>query len=105
MPDYSHPTDMAVSATLGRDWGLAQTSNVGERWVTRHYFCLTKSMVQNSFPDPRELLRFSKSMNREMVRRESDVSKTQHCSKQEDILLFPLQKVLHKILLIKHLQM
>lgn len=105
MLDYSHPTDMAVSAILGKDCRSAQTSNMREKWVARHYFCLTKSMVQNSFPDPRELLRFSKSVNREMVRRESDVSKTQHCSKQEDTLLFPLLKLLHKILLIKHLQM
>lgn len=105
MLDYSHPTDLAASAIPGRDWGSAQTSNMRGTWVTRHNFCFTKHTGQNSFPDPRELLSFSKAMNCDMVRRESDVSKTQHCSKQDAILLFSLQKVLHKILLIKHSQM
>lgn len=54
---------------------------------------------------PRAWFSFSKSTNHDMVRKESDVSKTPHCSKQEAILLFSLQKVLHKTLLIKHLHM
>lgn len=83
MLDYSHPTDMAVSAILERDWESAQASTVRQRGGL-------PDMVQNSLPDPRELLSFSKSLNREMVTRESDILKTQHCSKQEDMLLFSL---------------
>jgi len=88
--DYSHPTDTAAPAVPGRDWGTAQTIDLGGGLpdiIPASLIATVSAWFKKTLSDSGESISLSKSLCHVMVRWESDVSKPQPCNKQEDTLL------------------